>query len=58
MNFEEWYESTLQSGNSGGHHLVAKFAWNAAIDEALKIVDNSVSKSCVGITAKLKELKE
>jgi len=56
MNFEEW----LAKYGANKYRVTEydlKAAWAAAIDEALKIVDNSISKSCVGITAKLKELK-
>ena len=62
MSFEEWWKEVEKEDKPDEYHdtnayFYAKHAWDAAIDEAVKVVDNSVSKSCVGIVVKLRELK-
>ena len=63
MNFDEWYKNYLITAESWNRNL-AKKAWDAAIDEAVKVAnelatekvnDNFIYDADVG--EKIKELK-
>ena len=42
MNFDEWYKNYLITAESWNRNL-AKKAWGAAIDEAVKVLDGYIT---------------
>ena len=69
MSFEEWWNGNfhyIESWKIAGvikHN--ANEAWNAAIDEAVKVVkadyigtDEMYEQDCIGLVEKIKELKQ
>ncbi len=65
MTFKEWFEKKSGWGplEGGAEDRLAKDAWNAALEEAIKLADDSLKDCCCeectnALSGQMRELKK
>ncbi|MCK4759932.1 MAG: hypothetical protein KAT69_07765 [Candidatus Aminicenantes bacterium] len=54
MTFDEWHKKNFKNGIKGGYKPLSEFmedAWNAAIDEAVKVAKETDCMGCESFLA-------